>query len=101
MSATRRLPVGRAVTLWAALCGLILVASACSPSLPEPDSPGAKLYAARCNHCHRLYAPKSLKFEMWKMQIDRMQGEFVRRGIPPLTADEVSTLHDYLRRFGG
>ena len=25
--------------------------------LPDPDSPGARLYAARCGTCHRLYAP--------------------------------------------
>ena len=69
--------------------------------LPEPDSPAAKLYAARCNSCHRVYAPGLLKFEMWKYQVDRMQGEMVRRGIPPLAPQEMTTILDYLRKYSG
>ena len=34
-----------------------LLAAGCDARLPEPDSPGARLYAARCTGCHRLYAP--------------------------------------------
>ena len=75
--------------------------SACSPKLPEPESDGAKLYAARCNSCHRLFAPGSLKFEMWKVQVERMQGEIVRHGLPPLTLDERNVLLDYLKRHSG
>ena len=55
--------------LAAALC-----LNGCNAKLPEPDSPGAQLYAARCNSCHRIYAPSLLKFEMWKVQVERMQG---------------------------
>jgi cytochrome c5 len=73
----------------------------CSPKLPEPESAGAKLYAARCNTCHRVFAPGSLKFEMWKFQVERMQGEMVRHGLPPLTADERNVLLDYLKRNSG
>jgi hypothetical protein len=75
--------------------------TACSPKLPEPDSEGAKLYAARCNTCHRVFAPGSLKFEMWKFQVERMQGEMVRRGMPPLSTAERSVLLDYLHRHSG
>ncbi|HVN85832.1 MAG TPA: hypothetical protein VMW17_13410 [Candidatus Binatia bacterium] len=69
--------------------------------LPDPDSPGAKLYAERCNSCHRIYAPSLLKFEMWKYQVERMQGEIVRHGLPALTPDEVATILDYLKRHSG
>lgn len=72
--------------------------SACNAKLPEPESDGAKLYAARCDTCHRLYAPGILKFEMWKIQVERMQGEIVRRGLPPLSDAERTTLLDYLQR---
>ena len=75
--------------------------AACNASLPEPESPGAQVYAQRCNTCHRLYAPSSLKFEMWKMKVEAMQGELVRRGIPPLTASERDLLLEYLRKHGG
>ncbi len=86
----------------ALLAALVAMATpACTPKLPEPDSAGAKLYTGRCNTCHRLYAPSSLKFEMWKFQVDRMQGELTRRGLPPLTVEERTTLLDYLKRNSG
>lgn len=81
-----------------AVCALLV--TACT-RLPEPESEGAQLYAARCGTCHRLYAPSTLKLEMWKYQVDRMQGEMHRRGIPPLTPDQVATLLEYLGRHAG
>ncbi len=72
--------------------------SGCSAKLPEPGSEGARMYASRCNGCHRVYAPGSMKYEMWKFQVERMQGEMVRRGVPPLTDAERAIVLDYLRR---
>jgi len=86
---------------WFLAAAVALSLNACSPKLPEPESAGAKLYAARCNTCHRLYAPSSLKFEMWKVQVERMQGDIVRHGLPPLTPDERNVLLDYLKRHSG
>jgi hypothetical protein len=85
--------------LVAALAGFEL--SACTPKLPEPDSTGAKLYSERCDGCHRIFAPSTLKYEMWKVQVDRMQGELVRRGLSPLTTEERATVLDYLKRHSG
>jgi hypothetical protein len=73
--------------------------SACDARLPEPDSAGAQLYAARCDGCHRLFAPRSLTFEMWKVQVERMQGDMVRQGLPPLTPQERDLVLDYLKRY--
>lgn len=75
--------------------------AACNAPLPEPESPGARVYAERCNTCHRLYAPSSLKYELWKMKVEAMQGEMVRRGIPPLSTSEREVLLEYLRKHGG
>jgi len=75
-----------------------LLAAGCDARLPDPDSPGGRLYAARCTGCHRLYGPGVLTAEMWKLTVARMQGELARRGLPPLTADEQATLLDYLDR---
>jgi hypothetical protein len=91
----RRSPLGLAVPLGVVLMPLLL---GCTTPLPEPDSAAARLYASRCGGCHRLYAPGSMKPEMWKVQVDRMQGEMLRRGIAPLTATERDTLLEYLRR---
>ena len=85
---------------WIAI-GLLCSALGCNASLPEPESAGAQLYAQRCDSCHRLYAPGLLKFEMWKIQVERMQGEIVRHGLPPLTPAERTTLLDYLQRHSG
>jgi hypothetical protein len=70
----------------------------CDARLPEPESPGAQLYAARCGGCHRLYAPGAMTSEMWKMTVTRMQGELARRGVAPLSADEQARLLEYLAR---
>ena len=75
---------------------LALLAAGCDAALPDPESPGARLYAARCTGCHRLYAPGLLTGEMWKITVARMQGELARRGLPPLSADEQALLVDYL-----
>ena len=91
----RRLQVS---LLGIALAGL----TACDAKLPEPDSPGAKVYASRCSSgCHRRFAPSSLTYEMWKLQVERMQGELVRRGLPPLSPEERALVLDYLRRHSG
>jgi mono/diheme cytochrome c family protein len=77
---------------------VFIAMAACNARLPEPDSAGAKLYAARCGACHRLYAPSSLTFEMWKIQVERKQGTMVRQGLPPLTPQERDVVLDYLKR---
>ena len=73
----------------------------CNPSLPDPDSDGAQLFARRCAGCHRLYAPGSMTYPMWALTIKRMQGESVRRGIAPLTTEEEKVILEYLRMHGG
>ena len=85
----------------ARLALVLLAATGCSPALPEPESAGAVLYAGRCSTCHRLYAPGSMKFELWKQYVERMQGEMVRRGLPPLSDTERTTLLEYLKRHTG
>ena len=75
-----------------------LVATGCNARLPDPESPGARLYAARCSGCHRLYAPAAMTTEMWRLTMARMQGELARRGLPTLSADDQALLLDYLDR---
>lgn len=79
---------------------LSLAAAACDARLPNPESAGAQLYAARCGGCHRLYAPGAMTATMWKLTLARMQGELARRGIEPLTSAETATVLAYLEKFG-
>ena len=64
-----------------ALAAAALVA--CSVELPEPDSPGARILAARCGGCHRLYAPSLMTAAMWDVQMDRMRLLYQQRGRSP------------------
>lgn len=80
-------------------CGVAL--AACSVELPEPDSAGARVLAARCGGCHRLYVPGLLTAAMWEMQLGRMRALFAQRGIPWLPPDEEATLRAYLTRHAG
>ncbi len=86
---------------WGTIVALGAIGFVGCTKLPDADSPAAKLYAARCNTCHRVYAPGLLKYPMWKYQVDRMQGEMERRGIPPLTPSEKATVLGYLKKYGG
>ena len=79
---------------------VVVLAAACAPSLPDPESPGAELYRARCGGCHRLYAPRTLTAAMWEMQVDRMQAEMTRRGVRPLDVGERDTVLRYLQAHG-
>ncbi len=55
----------------------------------------------RCAGCHRLYFPGTLTAAMWQVQMERMRGEFARRGVPWLTAEEERALMEYLRAHAG
>lgn len=79
---------------------LAALAAGCDARLPDPQSPGARLYAIRCTGCHRLYAPGVMTGEMWKITMARMQGELARRGLPTLSAGDQALLLDYLDRHG-
>lgn len=79
-----------------------LLLAGCDARLPEPDSPGAKLYAERCaSGCHRLYAPTLMKFEMWKMTVTRMKADIAGAGQPALKPDEEQLILDYLKKHSG
>jgi hypothetical protein len=81
--------------------GGALLAAGCGPSLPDPDSQGARVLAARCGGCHRVYAPGLMTADMWRYQVDRMRTLFAQRGIPWLTSDDERALLDYVTSHAG
>lgn len=86
----RRIAVTVFIALWS---------SGCMPDLPEPESPSAKLYVARCSSCHRLYAPTAMTAATWEVILKRMQGEMRRRGVAPLSTADSKALQAYLSRY--
>lgn len=91
-------PARTTYTARTAVAFTLLALAACNPALPEPDSAGAKLYVERCSACHRLYPPNVMTAATWEIMLDRMQGEMRRRGVPPLSGDEMKIATDYLTR---
>lgn len=85
----------------ALILGVVFLATACGPSLPDPGAPGAIVLQQRCAGCHGLSAPGSMTLEMWKVQLTRMQGEFTRHGLPWLTDTEERALMEYLAAHAG
>lgn len=86
--------------LFVPLVLLLVIAgnSGCNASLPEPESPAARLYQQRCAQCHRLYGPSLLTAEMWNVMVSRMEQEMSRRGVAPLKAEEKQTILEYLQK---
>ena len=87
----------------AGLCALVagVLLAGCSPSLPDPESPGAQVLQRRCQGCHAPPAPASMTLAMWQMQLERMHGLFTQLGRPWLDAGEEAALGDYLRAHAG
>jgi hypothetical protein len=80
-----------------AVSGTLVIVAGCSQALPDADSPGARIYQARCGTCHALHHPHALTAAMWEVQIDRMRETMRRRGAVPLSDDEQALVLDYLR----
>lgn len=93
--------MSRGVLRRAALLAAVLGAAGCADPLPEEGSPGAIVLTSRCGGCHRVFAPGTMTFPMWEMQLDRMRNLFAQRGIPWLAGEEQRVLRDYLRRHAG
>lgn len=90
------------LSAWHGALGLILVgATGCGPSLPEPESQGAQVLAQRCGACHRVYQPSLLTAEMWRYQVGRMRELFAQRGVPWLLPADEQALLDYLAKHAG
>jgi len=89
----------RRTALLALASGLAI--GGCGPSLPEPESTGARIFTARCGACHRLYAPQTMTPAMWDMQLEKMHRLFDERGIPWLSPEEERTLVTYLHAHAG
>jgi hypothetical protein len=83
----------------AVVAGAAALALGCDGVLPDPDSTGARLYAERCSGCHRLYQPRTMTPHMWRIQVERKQREFARRGARPLSDLEVRVLLAYLGTY--
>ena len=70
--------------------------TSCDSSLPDAESPAARLYVRECGLCHVAYPPRLLRPAMWEMQMGRMDLLRRQRGLPPLSAADSNTILEYL-----
>lgn len=93
--AHNRIALVLSVVLFAALS---LISFGCTPpkELPEPESPRARAYVARCAVCHQAYHPSDLTAKMWESMMTLMDGQMARRGMPPLEGAERDSILQYL-----
>ncbi len=66
-------------------------------SIPDADSPEAKVYIERCSVCHVLPHPKRLSFSGWKHMLKLMDQRMEERGISPLEPAEREAIAAYLK----
>ena len=83
----------------ALVAALLLAVAGCSKPLPEPESPGARTYQARCTGCHRLHQPGSMTPMMWDQQLERMRLLYAQRGIPWFTPAEEATVRAWIDKY--
>jgi mono/diheme cytochrome c family protein len=72
--------------------------AACRRGLPDAQSYGARLYAARCGQCHSAYDPASLTAPMWQVQVEAMEARMRQARLPELTDAERQAILDYLEQ---
>ncbi len=76
---------------------LFLAACARTQTIPEPESPGARLYQERCTQCHGLPGTKRHTPEQWNHLLAMMEG-FMREKNIEFPAQEKKMIRDYLYR---
>lgn len=79
------------------LISLFLIACAGTQTIPDPESPGARLYKERCTKCHGLPGPQRHTPEQWNHLLGMMDGFMEQKGIE-FPAEERKLIQDYLHR---
>ncbi len=81
------------------LLSLFLMACAGTQTIPEPESPGARLFKERCTQCHGLPGTKRHTPEQWDHFLVLMEDFMIKKGIE-FPAQEKNLIRDYLHRNG-
>jgi len=76
---------------------LITSSSAWALDIPDADSAGGTLYAARCSTCHALPHPKRLDWPHWRHMLGLMQQRMAERKVPEPSRQEWRQIADYLK----
>jgi hypothetical protein len=73
-------------------------ASVSAADVPEPASPGARLFVRYCAACHALPRPSLHTAPEWPAVVERMRGNMMALGRPVPADAEAHAIADYLGR---
>ncbi|MZG30863.1 MAG: cytochrome c [Nitrospinae bacterium] len=76
---------------------LFLGGCAGTQTIPDPESPGARLFQERCTMCHGLPAPTRHNPEQWDHLLVMMEGFMQERNID-FPVQEKKLIRDYLHK---
>jgi hypothetical protein len=79
------------------LVSLFFIACAGTQTIPEPESPGAKLYKEKCTKCHGLPGVTRHTPHQWDYLLVMMEGFMQEKGIS-FPEQEKQLIQDYLHR---
>jgi hypothetical protein len=79
------------------LVSVFLISCAGTQTIPEPESPGARLYQERCTQCHGLPGVTRHTPEQWDQLLVMMEGFMQKRNITFSDQDK-NLIRDYLHR---
>ena len=90
--------MGRCTATLVFVVGLLFM-TGCSmtQTIPESESPGAKLYLKKCTQCHGLPAPKRHTAEQWDHLLVMMESFMDQRNLA-FPKDEKKLIKNYLHR---
>ncbi|MDQ6960660.1 MAG: hypothetical protein Q9M27_06465 [Mariprofundaceae bacterium] len=71
--------------------------SAWASNIPDPDSPGGKLFTQRCSACHALPHPKRLDWQHWRHMLNLMKQRMDERGVTEPSKEEWRWIASYLK----
>jgi hypothetical protein len=84
---------------WFALMVVASVAGCAGgpPTLPDPQSSAAALYAEKCGACHTVPHPKRNTAAEWRRLFALMEQRMAERHMAAFSPDEKKTLLNYLQ----
>jgi hypothetical protein len=77
---------------------ILLISSCIGLSIPDKRSSEAKLYASKCNACHKAPDPDIAYYSQWERLILLMQRKINHKDMAPLSEQEWNIISAYIKK---
>ncbi len=80
--------------------GWFILLWSCTVSIPEPESPTAKIYTKKCSRCHSVPHPKSHTYKEWECYFELIKIYADNKATSPniISESEKEDLLRYLKK---